>query len=118
MLGLPASQGSEFTPYLGLQGMEETLVCRSRTGQVAAITGPKLAFAGDQLGCRILSLNLESQTFHMRNTWIKFLKHKALSSSVHEDYSEIIKIIDPKRNFEILCCPCSLLHIKPCITHP
>jgi len=32
----------------------------------------------------------------MWTTWIKFLKHEALSSSIHEDYSIIIKITDPK----------------------
>lgn len=32
----------------------------------------------------------------MRTTWIKFLKHEACSSSIHEDYSIIIKITDPK----------------------
>lgn len=58
---------------------------------VTWITSPKPAIVRDQLGCRVLSLNLESQTFQMRATWIKLPKHKALSSSIQKDRSVIIK---------------------------
>ena len=41
----------------------------------------------------------------MRTTWIKFLKRKVPSSSIHEDCCMTINIIDPKRT------------LKDCIAH-
>lgn len=74
---------------------------------VTWITSPKPAIIRDQLGSIVLSLNVESQTFQVRTTWLKLLKHKALSSSIQKDCAVIIKsyILKGTRRDYILHAP-------------